>query len=63
MFAIEACCVSFRGRSAGTPTPSSGGTMSLSYLQPLLAFMHQQPYGSQGTVWQEAVQVGRRRLP
>lgn len=42
---------------AGTPTPSSGGTTPVSYLQPLLAFLQEQPFGSQVSVWQEAVQV------
>ena len=43
---------------AGTPTPSSGAATPVTYLQPLLAFLHDEPYGSQASAWQEAIQVG-----
>ncbi|GLI71785.1 hypothetical protein VaNZ11_017130, partial [Volvox africanus] len=53
----------------GTPTPVTHGS-SAAHLQPLLAFLHHEPYGSSAATWQAAVQrpleacrpEGRRRL-
>ncbi|GLC42941.1 hypothetical protein PLESTB_001816700 [Pleodorina starrii] len=53
----------------GTPTPATHGS-SAAHLQPLLAFLHYDPYGTNSATWQAAVQrpleacrpEGRRRL-
>ena len=36
---------------SGTPTPSTP-TSHVAHLQPLLAFLHHQPYGTQKKVWE-----------
>ena len=35
----------------GTPTPG-GPNSDLAHLQPLLAFLHSKPYGSEASTWQ-----------
>lgn len=35
----------------GTPTPG-GPSSDIAHLQPLLAFLHNQPYGSEPVTWQ-----------
>lgn len=44
-------------RRAGTPTPNTDDA-SVDSLQPLLAFLHQQPYGTDERCWSKAVKVG-----
>jgi len=39
----------------GTPTPHTQGKDDVARLQPLLAFLHQQPYGARFAAWAEAV--------
>ncbi|DBA80065.1 TPA: hypothetical protein ACH3X2_007554 [Trebouxia sp. C0005] len=54
---------------SGTPTPSTP-TSHVAHLQPLLAFLQQQPYGTHRKTWEDAVQkpfearqrAGRERL-
>ena len=41
--------------AAGTPTPATPSS-TLSHLHPLLAFLHQQPYGLAKRCWDEGVQ-------
>jgi hypothetical protein len=43
------------GPPAGTPTPATPSS-TLSHLHPLLAFLHQQPYGLAKRCWDEGVQ-------
>lgn len=39
----------------GTPTPG-GPNSDTAYLQPLLAFLHNEPYGTEASIWQVEIQ-------
>eukprot|EP00879_Flechtneria_rotunda_P005819 GHRR01006123.1.p1 GENE.GHRR01006123.1~~GHRR01006123.1.p1 ORF type:complete len:1000 (+),score=452.54 GHRR01006123.1:320-3001(+) len=39
----------------GTPTPATATGSGASYLQPLLAFLHQEPFGSSRSTWEACV--------
>ncbi|EFJ45793.1 hypothetical protein VOLCADRAFT_93875 [Volvox carteri f. nagariensis] len=69
---LQAACALLAERRwvmTGTPTPATHGS-SAAHLQPLLAFLHHEPYGTNAATWQAAVQrpldacrpEGRRRL-
>lgn len=50
-----ACALRAERRWLMTGTPTPGGiTSDLSHLQPLLAFLHHEPYGIEASFWQVA---------